>query len=168
MDLGNPEKEAEGTVYRYDAPCGLYCGACGTILADRKGTVEALAEEWGRKPEELVCHGCKSETTAVFCRTCTFRDCVASRGIDYCFQCGDFPCEALAGFRDDPAPHHSVVVRNGLRMREVGLERWLEEQRVRWSCPDCGEPFFWYDASCRTCGASLRDCRAEEAEEKHG
>ena len=49
--------------YRYDAPSGLYCGAWGTVLADGSGSVEALAEEWGIKPDELGCHGCQTGTT---------------------------------------------------------------------------------------------------------
>lgn len=150
--------------YRYDAPCGLYCGACGTVLADKKGSVKTLAKEWGMKPEQLVCHGCKTETTAVFCRDCKFRDCVAAKGIDYCFQCDEFPCGELVSFRNDKASHHSVVLKNLRRMREIGVEPWLEEQRFRWSCPGCGESFSWYETTCNMCGATLVDCKAEEAE----
>lgn len=150
--------------YRYDAPCGLYCGACGTVLADKNGSVEALAEEWGMQPDQLVCHGCKTVTTAVFCRDCRFRDCVSSKGIDYCFQCDEFPCGDLLSFRNDQASHHSVVLQNSKRMLDIGVDRWLEEQRVRWSCPSCGASFSWYDTACKSCGAALRDCRADEAE----
>lgn len=146
--------------YRYDAPCGLYCGACGTILADKAGSVDILAKEWGMQPGQLVCHGCKTGTTG----DCTFRDCVASKGIEYCFQCDTFPCDELVRFRNDRASHHSVVLRNLRRMREIGVEQWLEEQRLRWSCPNCGAGSFWYDAECKMCGTPLRDCRAEEAD----
>jgi len=149
--------------YRYDAPCGLYCGACGTVLADKEGSYEELAKKWGMKPEDLVCHGCKSETVAVFCQKCTFRDCVVSKKIEYCFQCDDFPCKDLVNFRNDQAAHHSVVLHNLNRMKEVGIEQWLEEQRSRWSCTQCGTSSFWYDTTCRKCGAGLRDCRDEEA-----
>ncbi len=151
------------TEYHLDAPCGLYCGACGTVLADMRGTVEELAREWEMEPGQLVCHGCRSDTTAVFCRDCRFRSCTASRGVEHCSECGDFPCDELVAFRNDDAPHHSVVLVNLRRMREVGTAAWLEEQRLRWSCPGCGEPFFWYDTACRFCGTALRNCRAEEA-----
>jgi predicted RNA-binding Zn-ribbon protein involved in translation (DUF1610 family) len=149
--------------YCLDAPCGLYCGACGTVLADRKGTVAELAEEWRMEAGHLVCHGCRSDTVAVFCRDCRFRACAASREIDHCSECGEFPCGDLVRFRNDEAPHHSVVLVNLRRIREVGVEAWLEEQRLRWSCPSCGEACYWYDERCRTCGAGLFDSRAEEA-----
>ncbi|MBN2383365.1 DUF3795 domain-containing protein [bacterium] len=150
--------------FRYDTVCGLYCGACKAVMANQTGTVEALAQEWEIKPAELVCHGCKTETIAAFCQDCTFRECVNNKGLEYCFQCSEFPCDELVQFRNDKAPHHSVVLHNSKRMRDMGVPRWLEEQRIRWSCPECGTSFSWYDQTCSTCGAKLYDCRAEEAE----
>jgi hypothetical protein len=148
----------------YDGVCGLYCGACRAMLAVKNGSVDALAKEWDMAPGDLVCHGCKSDTNAAFCRDCDFKECAASRGVEHCFECDDFPCETLAGFRSDEAPHHSVVLSNSDRMREVGVARWLEEQKLRWSCPSCNTAFAWYDKTCKACGAALRDCKAEEAE----
>ncbi|MDM7992536.1 MAG: DUF3795 domain-containing protein [Candidatus Fermentibacter sp.] len=148
--------------YRFDAPCGLYCGACPTIPAGRKGSLADLAKSWEMEPEDLVCHGCLSDTTAVFCRDCDFRSCTKAKGIVRCSECDTFPCEELVKFRNDEAPHHSVVLANLSRISEIDLESWLDEQRVRWSCPSCGEPFAWYDAKCAGCGADLFDCREEE------
>ncbi len=148
--------------HRFDAPCGLYCGACPTIQAGRKGNLADLAKRWEMEPGDLVCRGCLSDTTAAFCRDCDFRSCTRAKGIRNCSECDTFPCEELSKFRNDDAPHHSVVLSNLARIREVGPESWLAEQRVRWSCPSCGEPFAWYDAKCVKCGAVLFDCRAEE------
>jgi len=39
--------------FRYDTYCGLYCGACEILLANEKGSVEALAQAWNRDPESL-------------------------------------------------------------------------------------------------------------------
>jgi hypothetical protein len=150
--------------YRYDAVCGLYCGACRVVQADEGGYTDALAEEWGRKPEDLVCHGCKSEVTASFCRDCTFRSCAQSKGIEYCFECGEFPCTTLIDFRDDKSVHHSAVLRNSEAMRQQGVVQWLRDQKERWLCSACGTAFWWYAKVCKTCGASLRDCESEEAE----
>jgi len=150
--------------YRYDTPCGLYCGACGAVLADKTGTVEELAKKWDMKPDQLVCHGCLTETVAVFCRDCTLRACVLEKGVEHCFECDDYPCDALVAFRNDKASHHSMVLHNSGRMREVGVKQWLEEQKERWSCPGCGRAFSWYETECEACGAALRGCRQEESE----
>ena len=149
---------------RYDAVCGLYCGACRVVQSNERGCLEELAREWNREPDDLVCHGCKSSVRAVFCRDCRFIVCAESRGVEYCSECSDFPCEELLAFRDDDAPHHSAVVRNSEMMRELGVERWLETQSKRWSCPECGARSWWYLDVCGSCGSALRDARAEEAE----
>jgi len=150
--------------HRYDAVCGLYCGACRVVQSNEDGSVEALAKEWGKDPEQLVCHGCKSDVLASFCADCDFKSCAASRGIEYCFECGDFPCSELIAFRDDDAAHHSVVLRNSEKMREQGVVRWLEGQRERWLCPECGTRFWWYAKTCATCGTALRDSEVEQTE----
>lgn len=148
--------------YRYDAVCGLYCGACGAVLADKDGSVEALAREWGMRPEQLVCHGCRTDVNASFCQDCGFKSCAGSKGIEHCSECDEFPCAMLVDFGNDGAAHHSVVLRNSEAIREHGLVPWLEQQRQRWTCSGCGAPFSWYDRTCKGCGAALRDCRTEE------
>ncbi|MBN1551194.1 DUF3795 domain-containing protein, partial [bacterium] len=115
--------------YRLDAYCGLYCGACPVLIANKTGTVEAAAAQWKVKPEQIVCHGCKSDMVSHFCTDCTFKKCAEKKGIDFCHQCDDFPCEALTVFRNDAYPHHSIIFRNLEQLREVGLDRWLELQK---------------------------------------
>lgn len=151
---------------RYDTVCGLYCGACRAVQANEVGpaAVEAVAKEWGREPEQLVCHGCKSDVLASFCRDCVFKSCAAKKGIEHCFECGDFPCAVLIEFRDDQAVHHSAVVRNSEALREQGVEKWLEGQKERWSCPACGTRFWWYAKTCAACGAPVRNSEVEQAE----
>ena len=149
---------------RYDAVCGLYCGACRVVQCNETGTVDAIAREWGMKAEDLVCHGCRSDVRAALCRDCEFIQCAESKGIEHCSDCDELPCAKLTAFRDDDAPHHSAVVRNSEAMRELGVERWLQIQRDRWSCPECGARSWWYLETCSSCGTTLRDARAEEAE----
>jgi ribosomal protein L40E len=52
--------------------------------------------------------------------------------------------------------------------RERGVARWLEDQRVRWTCPGCGARLWWYAGTCRMCGATVRDSKAEENEPLEG
>ncbi|HUT98453.1 MAG TPA: DUF3795 domain-containing protein [bacterium] len=146
----------------YDTYCGLYCGACPVVLANERGNVEQRAAEWGMKPEELACFGCRSQTTAVFCTDCGMRLCARNRGIRSCCECGEYPCEILKNFQADEHPHHSVILKNLETIREKGLDAWLAEQAGRWRCPGCGARFTWYDTKCAECGAELYDCRVEE------
>ncbi len=150
--------------YRYDTVCGLYCGACPAIHANRNKTVDSLAHKWGMESADLVCHGCLTDANAVFCRDCTFKRCAVSRGVLHCFECDEFPCNTLIRFRNDRAAHHSAVLKNSERLQEVGVSMWLAEQKRRWSCRECGAPFTWYAGTCTECNSKLYNCRDEEAE----
>ncbi|MBN1425559.1 DUF3795 domain-containing protein [Candidatus Fermentibacteria bacterium] len=149
---------------RPDAYCGLYCGACEVMAANRRGTVADVAREWGRSEEELRCDGCKTDVLAVYCRDCTFRACAREKGVEFCSECGDYPCKALLAFRDDKAPHHSIVVHNLERIAVIGGRAWCEEQRARWSCPACVEPFSWYAEKCPSCGGPVKNAVQDEKE----
>ena len=151
-------------MFRDDTYCGLNCRACPVLVANQNNTVAARAAEWGMEPENLVCHGCKSEHTAVFCVKCEMRTCAQEKGIEFCFECDSFPCTMLVNFNNDKAAHHSVVLHNLNRIREVGAEAWLKEQKLRWQCPECGSAYTWYDEICSACGGKLFSCK-EEAEQ---
>ena len=150
---------------RHDSFCGLNCGACPVGLANERddtAALERLAGEWGTEPSQLVCGGCRGEMTIPFCARCGMRKCAISRGLDFCSQCPEFPCETLAAFRNDDMPHHSVVLRNLGRIWELGVEKWLEGEVERWSCPSCGRRFSWYESVCDSCGGPLFNAVEEE------
>jgi rubrerythrin len=148
--------------YRYDAYCGLYCGACPVLVANQRGTVDELAEKLETDPAELVCAGCKSGTRVDSRADCKFVLCALEKGVEFCGDCDEYPCKRLTDFRDDEWAHHSVVTKNLDRLKEVGPEAWLAEQDKRWTCPACGARFAWYDEECPDCGAGTYDARAEE------
>lgn len=149
--------------FRLDTFCGLYCGACDVLQANKNGSVEALALAWEMETRQLVCHGCKSDTNSVYCVDCDIKACAAGKKLEHCFQCADYPCARLVAFRNDDAPHHSAVLHNLGRLRRQGLEYWLAEQRARWSCPRCGTAFTWYSQVCQACGGTLYNCQEEES-----
>lgn len=150
--------------FKCDTYCGLYCGACDVFIANKEGTVEERALEWDMAPEDLRCHGCKTETTAVYCKDCDIRQCAENNNSAFCFECGDYPCTRLTEFKNDEWPHHSVVVKNLETIKKKGVQEWLKEQESRWSCPECGTPFAWYDKICKTCSTTVLNCKDEEKE----
>lgn len=126
--------------------CGLYCGLCGKrarvpgrALALRESLENAGIEHWGsglpgfeefwRLLEWLsdvrnACPGCRSGGGFPHCR---IRECARSRGVDACPFCEEYPCELLSV----PASAYPTLLPDGKRMREKGLDAWLEEQRER-------------------------------------
>ena len=152
---------------RYDSYCGLNCGACPVGIAnelDDSEAVRRMASEWGMDPSDLTCSGCKTDRTAVFCTDCGMRLCAREKKLEFCFQCDVFPCNKITAFRNDDAPHHSVVFSNLAKIRELGYETWLKNEAARWSCPECGERFGWYSETCAKCGKKLYNSVLEEKE----
>jgi hypothetical protein len=47
------------------------------------------------------------------------------------------------------------VITNLLRLQEVGLEVWLEEQATKWRCPECSGHGCFYRYQCCDCGLKL-------------
>ncbi len=142
--------------------CGLYCGACGLLLATEKGELESMAQSMQMSVEDITCYGCKSERVAVFCRTCKLRSCNQEKQFEFCHQCAQLPCQDLLGFiNDERYPYHLGVLKNLEAIRTQGLAAWLEAQDSRWRCPSCGEKFAWRDEVCRKCGQPVSDYRAD-------
>lgn len=117
--------------------CGLNCAACDIMLAG-KGDQEKLKEilNWFKEkreldvePEDIVCKGCRASLEKHWSPDCGMMLCARGRGHDYCFQCSDFVCERLEAFAGDGADHHRRAVENMKRIRETGLDAWLEEQQ---------------------------------------
>lgn len=148
--------------YRTDTYCGLYCGACDIFQANENNTLSSLAENWNMKKEDLVCQGCKSSIVSVYCKTCDIRSCAQQKKVEFCNECEFYPCSFIESFQKDQNPHHSIILVNLKRIKEVGLENWLVEQKVRWQCPSCQERFSWYSETCNNCGDSLYNCIKEE------
>ena len=146
------------------APCGLYCGACSILVAGKRGDskrleqiAKGLAEYLGQPVEvrDLACEGCLSEVVALHCRECVLAACALERGLIHCAQCSDFPCQRIIDFNNDGMRHHSEVLDNIRRQREIGIDTWIEEQEERWRCPHCGCVVDWYASQCPDCDTAL-------------
>lgn len=150
---------------RYDSYCGLNCGACPVGMANEQSDEEALswmASQWKKERQDLTCTGCKTDVTASFCTACAMRKCAMEKNLDFCFQCGDYPCETITNFRDDDAPHHSAVFSNLAGISKKGIEEWLRNEKERWACGSCGTRFNWYMETCPRCGEELYNSVKEE------
>lgn len=147
-----------------DTYCGIYCSACSIATYGRTGRIDGFAACLGSVPKgELVCSGCKSDQVYAGCRVCMFRGCVAEKGVAHCVECADYPCSMYKRWQGAASilPHVGEASSSLDTIGRDGLEAWLEAQRKRWSCPDCGEPFSWYAAQCGNCGHSLTDIAFE-------
>ena len=68
------------------------------------------------------CQGCRKQECHLF-KDCNVRNCYKEKGVDYCYQCEDFPCEHT-GF-DDNLKQRWLQINN--KIREIGLENYYNE-----------------------------------------
>lgn len=128
--------------YRHmTAPCGLDCFNCHFYLAkdhpESMKVLESYNRLMGIPIDVMLCKGCRGEeglpdtlrvgmgkTEPCHCYTCT-----QEKGIDFCCDCDDFPCDALHPYADRAAqvPHNTKVF-NLCLIKKLGLEKWAESK----------------------------------------
>ena len=145
------------------SPCGLYCGVCAIYIAHRdnkhkfkerlvnlyKGEVPGI----GKLPnsenlsiEDIHCRGCLSDELFMHCRQCEIRDCTREKGYTGCHQCDEFPCQYIENF---------PMTRAIPYWREVGTEKWIQDEEARYICPECGNKVFRGAVKCNQCKVKL-------------
>jgi hypothetical protein len=134
------------------APCGLYCGVCAIYIAHKENNLkfkERLPKVYGVSLEDIRCEGCLSDDLFKYCQVCPIRSCVKEKGFEGCHQCNDFPCKYIEDF---PIPvGKKVIFRSIPAWRDLGTERWMEEEEKRYHCPDCDYKLFRGVKKCRSC-----------------
>ncbi len=130
-------------------PCGLDCSRCagnesGEIkrlsselirlldgygkLAKLRAQSEPAFEGYAQFEEVLraftvaPCGGCRSDNVRCYL-TCAARTCHKEKGVDFCFQCSDYPCDKE--FHDRIRQRWRQL---NDRMKEVGLTQFFLEQ----------------------------------------
>lgn len=66
-----------------------------------------------------------------------------------CHECIDFPCKNINNFPFEVA--NKVILRTIPRWRDVGTEKWVQEEEQRYICPECGYKLFRGGKRCRNC-----------------
>ena len=132
------------------SPCGLHCGKCfafedGDIhaatmkLKENLGAfepyalrfIEQLDPVFEKYPDfkEMLdyfanasCKGCRKEECK-FYKNCNVRACTVEKGIDFCYECNEFPCEHSG--LDKNLHKRSVTINR--RIQKIGLDEYYEE-----------------------------------------
>ncbi len=140
---------------RLAAVCGLFCPACtlyiGTVDHEPE-RLKAVSKVYQTTPEVWECHGCRSDKRSYFCQNkCKMVDCAKEKGIDFCGECDEYPCDELREFKK-LRPHRIELWENQERIKAVGYAKWYEEMLEHYACPNCGTLNSTYDPMCRSCG----------------
>lgn len=147
--------------------CGIYCGACEFNRALLDPSIKkTLSRTLNLAEEDVYCKGCGDLDEHSYGKGCKTATCCDNHHVHFCHDCDEYPCNEIKEMLLDPYPHHHSVIIDLDRMKEVGTDRWLEEQKKRWSCKNCGESFCWYTKKCKKCGEKVISyCKENENEQ---
>ena len=114
------------------APCGLDCFNCPVYLAcEDEGLRTRISQNMGVPVEQASCRGCRNERGTIpflgMSEPCSVYKCTKEKGIDFCCDCSDFPCDHLHPYADKASllPHNTKVF-NLCLIKKMGLEAWAE------------------------------------------
>ena len=125
------------------APCGLDCALCSRHLK-----------------EENPCMGCNGpdECKPDCCRIdCAIVHCAVRRALPggFCDGCEKFPCKDIMEKEirySNAYPMVETPIGNLAYIREFGMNKFIQQEKRRWSCPECGAVICVHDGICSGCG----------------
>ncbi len=126
------------------APCGMNCGLCISYQAMKL---------------DLNKHGFKRS----YCPGCRPRgkNCLHMRGkcdlignglVHFCSECNSFPCKRLQALdKRYRTKYHLSMIENLKAIELGGFELFLDQEAVKWRCPECGGTICCHNGLCLEC-----------------
>ena len=130
--------------------CGNYCRACHWYTdALRKPATQLLdlvkkhfeVAEWinykgGNSTETIKGLDILSKSACTFnCKGgggwsgCPVRKCCIAKGLNFCFECPEFPCERKWGEKSEhPEAFTADMIKRLQEIKKIGVEEWIEKQ----------------------------------------
>lgn len=116
------------------SPCGLDCFNCPVYLAAENERIrDAISSNLGIPAEQVACKGCRSENGTIpflgMTEPCNVYKCISKKGISFCCDCSDFPCDHLHPYADKASerPHNTKVFNLNL-IKKMGVKSWAEKK----------------------------------------
>jgi hypothetical protein len=126
------------------SPCGYCCLSCAAYehsICTDEVAIQKEARRANLPVDKLrgMCAGCRPKQGRphmnMLCQT--YDCCVNRKGLDFCFQCEDFPCLKLAPISDmAEVRRHNTKIYNLLMLSRLGLDRYIQnsgELLTRWA-----------------------------------
>jgi hypothetical protein len=126
------------------APCGMNCGICMAYLRQRN-----------------KCPGCRifNAKKPVSIAQCKIKNCsvLKKNNFEFCFQCESFPCDRLKHLdKRYRIKYNMSMIENLQFIQKKGIEKFLKNEKKRWSCAECGGTICVHKARCSACGTLLQ------------
>ncbi|MBN2168165.1 MAG: DUF3795 domain-containing protein [Actinobacteria bacterium] len=127
------------------APCGMNCALCMARLL--------------RKEDQ--CPGCRGndKEKPKSCVQCTIVNCgyLKETGSKYCSTgCEKYPCRRLRNLdKRYRNKYHMSMIENLEYIEEKGIRAFVRNEKIRWTCPECGGIICVHRDCCSGCGRKV-------------
>jgi len=126
------------------APCGMDCVVCSSYLA--------LKNDVRTKGVRMVyCKGCRprDKKCAFLKKKCEL---LLKNKVRFCYECEEFPCENLEHIDKRYQTFFRMSLIDNLKLiKKHGLTKFLDSQKKKWQCPNCGEVICCHNGICFSC-----------------
>jgi hypothetical protein len=121
------------------APCGMNCGICYAYLRDKN-----------------KCPGCRffHSQEPVSIARCKIKNCEFLKNgmFEYCFECQNYPCKNLKNLDKRYRNKYNMSEIDNLEIiRKYGIRKLIENEKVKWSCPECNGTINVHKGTCSKC-----------------
>jgi uncharacterized protein DUF3795 len=122
------------------APCGMNCSICMAYLREKN-----------------KCVGCRNiiVDTSVSRARCKIKKCELLQKTEtgFCFECESFPCERLKHLDKRYRTKYAMsMIENLQNIERFGVKKFLQHEKTRWACPECGGAICVHNRYCHSCG----------------
>jgi len=123
------------------APCGMNCGLC-----------------LGHLREKNHCPGCRGskEDLPKYCGSCIVRNCERLKENNWKFcsdKCEKFPCLRLRNLDKRYRTNYNMsMIENLENIEKNGIRAFVKNEKMRWSCSECGGTVCVHKGYCYSCG----------------
>ena len=115
------------------APCGIDCFNCEMYEDNVTEEIQSRLSGITKIPKEnITCKGCVDGSVCLLLeaqgKSCKTRDCADKKGVKYCFECNDFPCDYLMPIADGANKFpQNIKLFNLCLMKRIGVDAWIEK-----------------------------------------
>jgi len=143
------------------APCGMFCGFCGSFLAKKYNVPR-------RRGIISYCEGCRPRD-----KQCSFLkkkcDLLLNKEVDFCNECTDYPCENLEKINDSYKSKFNFEYSffDTLKiLKNESPSKAIDKLKKNHSCNKCGEILCIHNGLCYNCDkkilASMKNYRNDK------
>lgn len=122
------------------APCGMNCTICLGYLREKN-----------------KCHGCRKMDAyeSSYGRKCIIRSCeiLKQKDLKFCSdKCEKYPCQRLKNLDKRYRTKYKMsMIENLEYIKENGIRAFLESEKQKWSCKNCGGTICVHRGYCLRC-----------------